>query len=188
MGDQNSSATAADMAILSEILATLFGGDRPELPLSLGHVAGRSQVMYVIGLIVVRAGKSRLLARATALDLILAFILGSLISRGINGSASLSGTTVAVATLVALWETEVRLVQPRVIVCLGALAAQAVLGRDFRLTRQRGKPVDARWVPCVIGTWHPSAVLRAPDENVRRRMRDELTRDVRRAAQAAAGR
>jgi len=90
------------MAMLSDLLDSLFGGDRPEQALSLGHVVGRSLIMYLMGLIIVRAGKSRLLARATALDVILAFLLGSLISRGITGSASLSGTTVAVATLVAL--------------------------------------------------------------------------------------
>jgi len=90
------------MSTLAEILDLLFGGDHPEQPLSAGHVIGRSLIMYLMGLIIVRAGKSRLLARATALDVILAFILGSLISRGITGSATLSGTTVAVATLVAL--------------------------------------------------------------------------------------
>ncbi len=90
------------MLSVSEVLDALVGGDRPEHPLSLGHVMGRSLIMYLAGLLIVRAGKSRLLARATALDVILAFVLGSLISRGINGSASLSGTTAAVATLVAV--------------------------------------------------------------------------------------
>ena len=76
------------MPSFTEILDALLGGDSPEHPLSLGHVVGRSILMYLVGLAIVRAGKSRLLARATALDVILAFVLGSLISRGINGSAT----------------------------------------------------------------------------------------------------
>jgi len=77
------------------------------------------------------------------------------------------------------WEAEIRIVRPRVIVCLGALAAQALLGRDFRITRQRGEAIQSEWANCVIGTWHPSAILRAPEEEDRRRMRAELLHDVR---------
>src|SRR5438445_5897918 len=88
--------------ILAELMQTIFGGDIPVRPLALGQIAARSVLMYGVGLAVIRIGKSRLLGRATALDVILAFVLGSLLSRGINGSASLSGTAVATATLVAV--------------------------------------------------------------------------------------
>ncbi len=58
--------------------------------------------MYLAGLVVVRIGKSRLISRTTSLDVILGFILGSLLSRGITGHASISGTIVASAVIVAV--------------------------------------------------------------------------------------
>jgi uncharacterized membrane protein YcaP (DUF421 family) len=90
------------MSNISVLLDTIFGGDAPVHPLLLGQVAARALVVYVIGLIVVRLGKSRLLASATVLDILLAVVIGSLLSRGINGAASLSGTATACAVLVAL--------------------------------------------------------------------------------------
>ena len=51
--------------------------------------------------------------------------------------------------------------QPRVLVCLGATAAQALLGRQFRVTRERGKPVESDLAEHVLATIHPSAILRA---------------------------
>jgi uracil-DNA glycosylase family protein len=57
---------------------------------------------------------------------------------------------------------EIRLVQPRVIVALGATAAQALLGKEFRVTQQRGKPIPSELAEAVFATVHPSAVLRAP--------------------------
>ncbi|HLJ09687.1 MAG TPA: YetF domain-containing protein [Planctomycetaceae bacterium] len=89
-------------ANLAEAIQILLGGDSPGKPLGLGQVAARSCVMYAVGVFAVRLGKSRLLGRATPLDVILGFVLGSLLSRGINGSASLSGCAVAAATLVAV--------------------------------------------------------------------------------------
>lgn len=82
-------------------LEQIFGGDTPHQPLLLYQIAARAVVVYLIGLIIVRIGKSRLVARITAIDIINAFILGSLLSRGITGSASISGTTVATAAIVA---------------------------------------------------------------------------------------
>jgi DNA polymerase len=61
-------------------------------------------------------------------------------------------------------EAELEIVKPAVLVCLGATAAQALLGAKFRVTRQRGDWVPARWAPHVMATVHPSAVLRAPDD------------------------
>src|SRR5262249_28550760 len=62
---------------------------------------------------------------------------------------------------------EMRLIRPRVLVCLGATAAQAILGREHRLTRERGKFVQHQWAPFVTSTIHPSAILRMPDEESR---------------------
>jgi DNA polymerase len=57
-------------------------------------------------------------------------------------------------------EGELAAVEPRVLVCLGATAAQALLGRQFRVTRERGKPVDSDLAEHVLATIHPSAILR----------------------------
>ncbi len=62
-------------------------------------------------------------------------------------------------------EAELAVVKPRVLVCLGATAAQALLGRQFRVTRQRGEPVDSELAPVVLATVHPSSILRADQED-----------------------
>jgi DNA polymerase len=64
-------------------------------------------------------------------------------------------------------EEEIRVVAPEVIVCLGATAAQALLGKAFRVTKQRGEFVKSNPAPYVLATVHPSALLRAPDEATR---------------------
>ena len=61
-------------------------------------------------------------------------------------------------------EQEIALIRPRVIVCLGATAAKALLGRDFSVMKKRGVPVESEWAPAVVATVHPSAVLRAPPD------------------------
>ena len=65
-------------------------------------------------------------------------------------------------------ETEIGLVKPRVLVCLGATAAQALLGKTFRVSRQRGEFVPSPLAPFVTATVHPSSILRAPDDESRR--------------------
>ena len=65
-------------------------------------------------------------------------------------------------------EAELDLLEPEVLVCLGATAAQALLGRDFRVTEQRGKLVESSLAKYVIATVHPSSILRAPDDETRR--------------------
>jgi uracil-DNA glycosylase len=65
-------------------------------------------------------------------------------------------------------DAELAVVEPRVLVLLGATAAQALLGRGFRVTRERGVPVDSELAPNVLATVHPSSILRAPDETARR--------------------
>ncbi len=64
-------------------------------------------------------------------------------------------------------EAELAAVKPRVLVCLGATAAQSLLGRDFRVTKQRGKWVDSDLAEHVTATIHPSAILRAGDDRER---------------------
>lgn len=65
-------------------------------------------------------------------------------------------------------DAEVRVVRPRAIVCLGATAAQALLGRTFRVTEHRGELVASPLAPLVMATVHPSSILRAPDDATRR--------------------
>lgn len=65
-------------------------------------------------------------------------------------------------------DAELAQVQPRVLVCLGATAAQSLLGRDFSVSRGRGKFVKSPLAPHVIATVHPSSILRAPDSETRK--------------------
>ena len=65
-------------------------------------------------------------------------------------------------------EAELEDVQPRVVVLLGATAAQALLGGKFRVTQERGKPLeDTSLAPYVVATVHPASILRAPDPETR---------------------
>ncbi len=64
-------------------------------------------------------------------------------------------------------DAELELVKPRALVCLGATAAQALLGRQFRVTRDRGKFVESPLAPYVMATVHPSSILRAPTSEAR---------------------
>jgi uracil-DNA glycosylase len=65
-------------------------------------------------------------------------------------------------------EAEIAVVQPRALVCLGATAAQALLGRTFRVSEHRGELVASPLAPLVMATVHPSSILRAPDDAARR--------------------
>jgi uracil-DNA glycosylase family protein len=77
------------------------------------------------------------------------------------------------------WLTaELMLVEPRVLVCLGATAAQALLGRSFRVTRDRGKLVESKLAPYVMATVHPSSILRAPDAEARRAEMERFILDL----------
>lgn len=81
-------------------------------------------------------------------------------------------------------DAEVELIEPAVVICLGATAAQAVIGRDARVSKDRGKFMVSRYCDQTLMTWHPSAVLRAPDDDSRRRMRAELVHDFETAGKA----
>ena len=84
-------------------------------------------------------------------------------------------------------DVELRLVKPRVVVCLGATAAQALLGRSFRVTRERGRFVPSDLAPLVLATIHPSAILRVDDEEDRRREMAAFVQDLRTVAEALDG-
>ena len=73
---------------------------------------------------------------------------------------------------------EIAVVTPTVIVCLGATAAQALLGKDFRVTRERGVPLVSPLADAIVATMHPSSVLRAPTDDARRQARADLVRDL----------
>ena len=62
---------------------------------------------------------------------------------------------------------EIEVIKPKVIVCLGATAAQTLLGKQFRVTKQRGEPIPSDLAPYVLATVHPSSILRAPDDEAR---------------------
>jgi DNA polymerase len=82
-------------------------------------------------------------------------------------------------------EREIAAVRPKVLVCLGATAAQTLLGSQFRVSRQRGTLVPSELAPNVLATVHPSAILRASDDESRREAFDAFVADLRRAAEAA---
>ena len=79
-------------------------------------------------------------------------------------------------------EAEIATIKPRVIVCLGATAAQSLLGKQFRVTRQRGQFVESPLAPLVMATVHPSSILRAPDDETRRTEMRRFVDDLKKIA------
>jgi uracil-DNA glycosylase len=80
-------------------------------------------------------------------------------------------------------DAELLVVRPKFVVCLGATAAQALLGKSFRVTRQRGEIVQLSTANFdsaanAVATWHPSAILRAPTSERRAEMLEDLTQDL----------
>jgi uncharacterized membrane protein YcaP (DUF421 family) len=86
---------------VSPIFEAIFGGDAPNPSIELHQVAARAIAVYLVGVVLVRFGKSRMLSRTTTLDVLVGFILGSVLSRGVTGNASMSGTIMAALALVA---------------------------------------------------------------------------------------
>jgi DNA polymerase len=82
-------------------------------------------------------------------------------------------------------ENELNLIKPQVVVCLGATAAKALLGRTFSVTKSRGIPVETHWAPVAIATVHPSSVLRAPPD-ARKRAEAAFLADIRKVARVLA--
>ncbi|HZU22941.1 MAG TPA: UdgX family uracil-DNA binding protein [Terriglobales bacterium] len=81
-------------------------------------------------------------------------------------------------------DREIELTQPEVVVVMGATAAQALLGRQFKVTQQRGRLLDSNLAPHVIATVHPSSILRAPDDETRHAEMASFIDDLRVVARA----
>jgi DNA polymerase len=79
-------------------------------------------------------------------------------------------------------EAELAVVKPRVLVCLGATAAQSLLGKQFRVTKQRGEWIDSELAELVTATIHPSAILRQRDADARHAEMARFVDDLRRVA------
>ena len=79
-------------------------------------------------------------------------------------------------------DAEIQALRPQVLVCLGATAAQALLGRQFRVTQNRGEFVDSPLAPKVLATVHPSSILRAPDEATRHEEMRRFIEDLKKVA------
>jgi DNA polymerase len=84
-------------------------------------------------------------------------------------------------------EAEIAAVKPRVVVALGATAAQALFGKAFRVTKERGRLVPSRFAPYALATVHPSSLLRAPDEENRHREIERFIEDLRKIAEVLRG-
>ena len=91
--------------------------------------------------------------------------------------------TTEIAACFPWLEAELAAVRPKILVALGATAAQALFGKDFRVTRDRGRPVPSRWASCALATVHPSSLLRAPDEETRNREIARFIEDLKTAAE-----
>src|SRR3954471_191570 len=79
-------------------------------------------------------------------------------------------------------DAELESIDPEALVILGATAGKALLGNQFRITRERGRPLESDLAPLVIATVHPSSILRAPDDRSRYAEREAFTEDVRTVA------
>lgn len=79
-------------------------------------------------------------------------------------------------------DAEMQVVGPTVVVCLGATAAQSLLGRDFRVTQRRGEMIPGTLAPFFMATVHPSSILRAPDEETRHDEYARFVADLKRVA------
>ena len=79
-------------------------------------------------------------------------------------------------------DAELAVVSPEILVCLGATAAKALLGRNVRVTRDRGRFLESELAPAVTVTVHPSSILRMDDEEERREARRGLSADLRKVA------
>lgn len=83
-------------------------------------------------------------------------------------------------------EAEIGLVKPKVIVCLGATAAQALLGSKFKVSKQRGQFMESTLAPYILATVHPSSILRAPDDETRHLEKRRFIEDLKKVAHVLA--
>lgn len=79
-------------------------------------------------------------------------------------------------------EAEISLIKPKVIVCLGATAAQTLLGPKFRVSKQRGQFIESTLAPYILATVHPSSILRAPDDETRHAEKRRFIDDLKKVA------
>jgi uracil-DNA glycosylase family protein len=79
-------------------------------------------------------------------------------------------------------DEELRVIEPDALVILGATAGKALMGNQFRISRERGRPLESDLAPLVIATVHPSSILRAPDDRSRHAEREAFTEDLRTVA------
>jgi uracil-DNA glycosylase len=79
-------------------------------------------------------------------------------------------------------DAEIARLRPKVIVCLGATAAQALLGKGFRVTQHRGEWIESALAPYVTATVHPSSILRAPDDDARHEEMKRFVADLKKIA------
>ena len=84
-------------------------------------------------------------------------------------------------------DAELELIRPKVLVCLGATAAQSLLGRTFSVTRERGKLVKSGLAPNVVATVHPSSILRAQDAQERAMQMEAFVRDLKKVSEIIKG-
>ena len=80
---------------------------------------------------------------------------------------------------------ELEAIRPEMVVCLGAVASQALLGPRFRVSKQHGEVLSTIWAPWTIATYHPAAILRSPDA-IRADVQQAFLADLRRAAERLA--
>jgi len=76
-------------------------------------------------------------------------------------------------------EAELEAIKPELLVLLGSTAAQSLLGTQFRITKERGQPVETDWAPWTMATYHPSALLRATHQPGGEQLRDDFLADLR---------
>lgn len=79
-------------------------------------------------------------------------------------------------------EAEAKVVQPTMMVALGSTAAQAIMGKDFRVTKQRGQVLSCPFAPWFLATIHPSAILRIPEDAARHQAKADFVADMRKVA------
>jgi DNA polymerase len=84
-------------------------------------------------------------------------------------------------------DAELELIKPKVLVCLGATAAQALIGNDFKVSRQRGRLVKSELAENVTATVHPSSILRTPDDESRRVELKRFVNDLKKVAKIIRG-
>jgi uracil-DNA glycosylase len=82
-------------------------------------------------------------------------------------------------------DAEIDLLKPQVIVCLGATAAQALLGKAFRVTQHRGELMRSALAPFLMATVHPSSILRAPDDETRHTEMQRFVEDLKKLSKFA---